>query len=216
MVGWLSLTELAESRNDGALSLGRVLEGHVVARAPRELGAQTRIDSVLDVALGRDVADFLLAVREHIDAWVKLCPLERAQRLDVANVAHGLQLVQVLRVVNEVQHEVVLHLDVERLNHFSLSARLGHSGVHRVLTLHELVILGPDLVDDAGRVDSAFVTVPVDVFALTRAHVLVVVVEQTLQLLVRVTGGVARCARSKFLHPVGSQVLVVCTGGGVS
>ena len=47
-----SVAEFAESGSDGTLSVRRVLERHVVAGAPGELGAQAGVDAVLDVALG--------------------------------------------------------------------------------------------------------------------------------------------------------------------
>ena len=89
-----------------------MLEGYVVARTPRKLGAKARVDAFLNVALRLDVANFLLTGLEGLHTGVELDELKHGEGWDVTDVAHRLQLVQMLCVVHEVEHEVVLHGDV--------------------------------------------------------------------------------------------------------
>ena len=140
-------------------------EGNLVLGAPGELSAETSEDTVLDVAVGGDVADLLLRGLECLHAWVQLVVLEHAELADVANVSHGLKLVEVLLVVHEVQHEVVLHRDVKSLHLLGLSASFGHGAVDSVLRVHELVVFGSDAVNDVRSVDPGAVAIPVDVLA---------------------------------------------------
>ena len=162
-----SVTELSEGSSDGACRVRRVLEGHVVFRTPGELGAETRVNAFLIVGFGCAVADFLLAGRESFKAWVELVPLEHAELGDIASVVQGLELVQVLCVVNEVQHEVVLHGDIEGLHLLSLSTSLGNGSFDGILGLHELVVLGLDIIDNAWGVDRVAVAIPVDLLNST-------------------------------------------------
>ena len=142
-----------------------MLERHVVARAPGELGAEASVHAVFDIRLGGNVTDFLFCRLEGLHAWVEFVVLEHGQLVDVPDVAHRLKLVQVLGVVHEVKHEVVLHRNVECLHLFGLSASLGHGAFDGVLSLHELVVLGSDVVHHAGGVDVALMAVPVNFFA---------------------------------------------------
>ena len=164
-----------------------MLERHVVARAPGELGAETGVDAVLDVGLRCDVSNFLLGSLKGFHSWVQFVVLKHRQLVDVADVAHGLKLVEVLGVVDEVQHEVVLHRHVQGLHLLSLSSSLRHRAFNRVLRLHEFVVLGLDVVNNFRSVDIVAVRIPVDVLASRRSLVLVVVVKQTLKLSVSVT-----------------------------
>ena len=131
-----------------------MLEGHVVARTPRELGAKARVDAFLNVAFRLDVADFLLTGLEGLHAGVELDELKHGEGWDVTDVAHRLQLVQMLCVVHEVEHEVVLHGDVEGLHLLGLGASsLADSALNSVLSLHERLILCLDLVNNAWGVN---------------------------------------------------------------
>ena len=185
-----------------------MLEGHVVLGAPGELGAQARVHALLNVRLGGDVADFLLRGLQGLHARVQLVELQHAQLVEVANVAHSLELVQVLSVVHEVKHEVVLHGDVKSLHLLGLGASLGDGALNGVLSLHEGVVLGLDLVNDTWGVNVVSVGIPVDVLALRISLALVVVVEDTRKLTMGVTGSFGGGSGTKSLHPVGSQVLV--------
>ena len=82
-----------------------------------------------------------------------------------------------LCVVNEVQHEVVLHGDIEGLHLLSLSTGLGNSSFDSILSLHELVVLGLDIIDNAWGVDRVTVAIPVDLLNSTCLLRFVVVVE---------------------------------------
>ena len=124
-------------------------EGHVVAGAPGELRAQAGVDAILDVGLGSDVADFLLRGLERVETWIQFPVLKHAERCDIADIPHGLDLIKMLAIVDEVKHEVVLHGDIESLHLLSLSASLGDGRLDSVFGLHELVVLGLDVVDDS-------------------------------------------------------------------
>lgn len=149
-----SVTELAESGSDSALSIRGVLERHVVLGSPGELRAEAGVDTLFIVALWGNISDLLLARLKGLHTWVELCPLQHGKLRDITDVAHCLKLVQVLRVVHKVQHEVVLHGYVESLHLLSLGATsLANSAVDSVLSLHEGLVLGLDLVDDSWSVD---------------------------------------------------------------
>ena len=202
-----SVTELSESSSDGTLSIGRVSEGGVVAGTPRELRAEASEDTLFVIALRGDVADFLLSKLEILHAWVQLGEFHLGESRDIANVAHRLQLVQMLRVVNEVEHEVVLHGDVKSLHLLSLSATSSaDSAFHGVLGLHESLVLGLDLVDDTWGVDGVTVTIPIDVLEFSGALVLVVVIEESLQLTMGVAGALRSGSSTKSLQPDSGQV----------
>ena len=69
-------------------------------------------------------------------------------------------------VVSHVQREIILHGNIKCLHFLGLSANFRHGRVHGVLGLHEAVVLGPDLINNTGGVDSSLVGVPVDISAL--------------------------------------------------
>ena len=182
-------------------------EGHVVAGAPGELRAQAGVDAILDVGLGSDVADFLLRGLERVETWIQFPVLKHAERCDITDVPHGLDLIKMLAVVDEVEHEVVLHGDVESLHLLCLGATSpAHSALNRVLSLHEGFVLGLDLVNNAWSVDCIAVAIPIDFFELRGGLILVVVVEQSLQLTMGITRAFVRGSRSKSLQPDSSQV----------
>ena len=64
--------------------------------------------------------------------------------------------------MHEVQHEVVLHGDVESLQLFSAGATSGNSSVYCVLRLNELFVLAVDFVYNSLSVDARFIALPVD------------------------------------------------------
>ena len=90
-------------------------------------------------------------------------------------------------VVHEVEHEVVLHSDVESLHLLSLGAALANGSVNGVLSFHEVVVFGLNLVDDTGSVDAFFVALPVDLL-VSFLDGLVVEVKHRLQLGVGLLG----------------------------
>ena len=202
-----SVTELAESGCDGALGVRGMLEGYIVPGAPGELSAEARVDTLFVVALRRHVSNFDLGRLKGVHAWVELRPLHHGHGGNVADVAHRLELIQVLPVVHEVEHEVVLHGDVESLHLLRLSAAsLADSAIDGVLGLHERLVLGLDLVNDAWRVDGVAMAIPINVFKFCTGLILVVVVEESLQLAMGVTGALIRSRCSKSLKPDSSQV----------
>ena len=182
-----SVTELAKSGSDGARSVRAVLERHVVARAPRELRAKTSVDTVLDVGLGSDVTNLLLRRLEGLHSRVELVVLEHGHLLNIAHVPHRLQLIQVLRVVDEVEHEVVLHGNVKSLHGLSLTTSPGDGRINAILRLHEALVLVLDLINNVWSVDVGAVSIPVDGPTSTASLLLVVVVEETRKLAVGVT-----------------------------
>ena len=91
-----------------------------------------------------------------------MCIRDRRHIVEVADVAHSLNLLQVGHVVNVIEHEVVLQSNVESLHFLGFVSELGDSSVNAVLRLHEGVILGLDLIDDSGSANSLVVCFPVD------------------------------------------------------
>ena len=182
-------------------------EGGVVAGAPGELGTEASEDTLFMVALWRDVANFLLSELEILHAWVQLGEFHFGESGDVADVAHSLKLIQVLRVVHEIEHEVVLHGDVESLHLLSLGATgSAHGALNSVLGLHEGFVLSLDLVNDSWGVDRIAVTIPIDVLELSCALILVVVVEKALELTVGVTGTLRGGSSSESLQPDAGKI----------
>ena len=176
-----------------------MLEGHVVLGAPGELGAEACVDTLLVVALWCDVSDFLLTCLQGLHSWVKLRVFHHGKGWDISDIAHRLKLVQVLGIVHEVKHEVVLHGDVESLHLLGLSASSpADSALDSVLGLHECLVFSLDLVNDVGGVDCIAMAIPIDIMKFCFGLVLVVVVEESLQLAMGVTGGLVRrrCAES--------------------
>ena len=112
-----------------------------------------------------------------------------------------------LRVVHEVQHEVVLHGHVKRLHLLSLGATCpSDRALNGVLRLHEGLVLRLDPVNDARRVDGVPMAVPVDLSQLAARLILVVVVEQALQLPVRVPRRLVSRRRTQPLQPDVGQI----------
>jgi len=127
--------------------------------------------------------------------------------LNISNVSHRLKLVKVLGVVDEVEHEVVLHGDIEGLHSLSLTTSPGDGAVNAILRLHKVLVLALDLVNNVRRVDVGAVSVPVDFLARTAYLLFVVVVEEAGELAVRVTRDFSGSASAEALKPVRSEVL---------
>jgi len=157
-----SLSELAEGGNNTVDGVLRVGERRRVAGSPRELSGQAGGDTLFGVAVGGEVTDFLLHGLEHLGAVAKLLHLEHGHLVDISDVSHHLELLKMTGVVGHVQSEVVLHGDVEGLHFLGLTSDSGDGGIDGVLGGHEAVVLGLDLVNDAGSVDHGLVGVPVN------------------------------------------------------
>ena len=79
--------------------------------------------------------------------------------------------------MDEVEHEVILHCDVEGL-HLLCGVSASRDGAgNSVFALHERVILGMDLVDNVWSVDGIAVLIPVDSLSSLLVSVLVVVIK---------------------------------------
>jgi hypothetical protein len=111
-----SLAQLAEGCSHTVESVTGVVEWGHVAGSPGELGAQASENTILVVVFRGQVGNFLLRGLEGFRAGHEGYHLEHGHLADVADVAHGLKLVQMSTVVDEVQHKVVLHGDVEGLH----------------------------------------------------------------------------------------------------
>ena len=129
---------------------------------PGELCAETGEDTIFLVAFGGEVADFLLRGLESFGSGHQLDHLEHGHLLEVSDVPHGLELVEMTGVVHEVEHEIILHSDVEGLELLSGVTESADGGIDGVLRLHELFVLGVDGRNDSGGVDSLSVTFPVN------------------------------------------------------
>jgi hypothetical protein len=165
MVVVSSLSELAEGGNNTVDGVLRVGERRRVAGSPRELSGQASSNTLFGVAVGGKVTDFLLHGLEHLGAIAELLHLKHGHLVDISDVPHHLELLEMSRVVGHVQREIILHCDIKCLHFLGLATDSAHGGIHRVLGCHEAVVLGSDLVNDAGGVDHGLVGVPVDVLA---------------------------------------------------
>jgi len=157
-----SLTHLADSDSNAVDCVLGVVEWRQVVGAPVELRADTGENTVLVVILRGQVTSLDVHGREHGGLGHEALHLHHGHLGDVADVAHSLELLHVAGVVHEVEHEVVLHRDVECLHLFGLGAALRDSGINRVLSFHEGVVLVVKFVDDARGVDALLVASPVD------------------------------------------------------
>jgi len=104
-----------------------VIEGGVVSGAPRELGADSCENTILNVVLGSEVTEFLVNSTESVNAWHEVHHLEHGHLLNISDVAHGLELLEVTNVVREIQHEVVGVSNLKSLDLLGLVADLTNS-----------------------------------------------------------------------------------------
>jgi hypothetical protein len=168
-----------------------VVEGRCVAGSPGELGAEAGEDTVFIVILGGQIGNFLLGCLQFFGSGHKFDQLEHTHLVEVTNVSHNFQLVEVSTVVYEVEHEVVLHGNFEGLHLFGGVTASGHSGINCVRCLHEVSVLGMDIVDDTSSVNALFVTFPIDCLEGSSVS-FVVIVQDRLELancLLRFTSG---------------------------
>ena len=144
---------------------------------------------------------------KSVHARVQLVVFKHGQLLNIADVPHGLELVEVLGVVDKVEHEIVLHRNVEGLHGLGLAASPGDSTIDTVLRLHESLIFILDLINDVGRVDVGAMGIPVDVLARAASLLFVVIVKEARELAMRVAGDLSGGTGSEALEPVGGEVL---------
>ena len=184
-----------------------MLEGHIVARAPRELSAEAGVHTVLNVILRCDVSNLLVSGLKCLHSRVEFVILEHGKLLNVSDVTHSLKLVQMLSIVHEVKHKVVLHGNIEGLHLFSLSTSSGDSRVNTVLRIHETSVLVLDLVDNIRGVNIGAVGIPVDCLSLATSGSSVVIVEQTGELCVLVASTFISSTSTDTLEPVAREIL---------
>lgn len=137
-------------------------EGWVVSGSPGELSADSGVDSVLVVVLGSEVGSLVVSGLQTVEAWHESVHLKVGDLVDIADVPHGLQLLQMAQEVHEVQHEVVLVGSFEGLHLLSAVANEGDGRLHGVLRLHKAVVLGLDLLHYVRGVKLALPLAPVD------------------------------------------------------
>ena len=206
---YCSVTELSKCGDNRTLSVRGVLEGHVVSGTPGELGANTGEVSVLNVVLRCQVSDLLMSGHQLLEWRIVSPELKHRHLSDVADIPHRFELVEVHSVMNEVEHEVVLHSDIKSLHLLGLSvAGLGDGGFYGVLCGHESIILGFDLVDDAWGVDSSAMRIPINVFFGSRVRIGVVVGEEGAQFCVCTTSSISAGCLSQSSEPNSSEILI--------
>ena len=204
-----SLSQFAEGGSHTVQSVGRVVEWGSVASAPRELSAHAGEHAVLVVVFGGQVGNFLLGVHEGLGARHERDNFEVGHLGEVANVAHGLELVKVTLVVGKVQHKVVLHGNVESLHLLGGVTAARNGCFDRVAGGHELIVLGVNFINDALGVNAGLVSLPVDGLGVGLGC-LVVEVKNSLELGVRVLGLSSGGGVLKTTKPVVSELI----GGG--
>lgn len=178
-----------------------MVEWRNVAGAPRELCAQASVNTVLVVIIGSHVTDFLLASAKGVQTGHELENFKITHLGHVTSIAHSLDLGQMSCVVHEVEHKVVLQGNIKGLQLFGSTTAAGNGTVDLVGGVHELYVLGFDLVNNAFSVDARLVAFPVDgsVLALRPA---VVKVENRLKLGVNVLGLSVSGRVTKAAEPV--------------
>jgi len=182
-----SLSVFAHRGDDRVNGVLRVVEWDGVAGAPGELSADTGNHAVFVVVFGGGVADFLVGSLEGLDFGHEVLGFEVRDLAHITQVSQGLELLQVHGVVHEVQHKVVLHGDVEGLHLFGGVAALGDGALNSVVGIHECLVLGVDLVDNALGVNALLAAFPVDGLGVGGGSS-VVEVEDGLKLRLRVLG----------------------------
>jgi len=207
----LSLSELGHGCDDCVDGVGGVAEGWVVAGTPRELGAQAGENTILNVVLWGEVTELLVDGSEGVLAGHEVDHFEHGHLLDVADIPHGLELLEVTGVVREVEHEVVGVGNLKLLDALALVTDLADSGFDVVLSLHESVVLGLDLADDCRGVDVAFPLGPVDgVEVALVGGGLIEELEHGLDLSELIAALVVVCGHSESVDPLGGEVRVLC------
>ena len=122
-----SFTVFAESSHDRVDRVLRVVEGNKVSSAPVKLGANTCSNTIFNIVFRRSISNFLVRRLHHLNFRHQVHGFKVGKHSYITDVAHSLDLVQVARVVHEVEHEVVLHGDVEGLHLLGLVAAAGDS-----------------------------------------------------------------------------------------
>ena len=183
-------------------------ERWAISRSPRELCSKSHSDWVLNEILWGQISNFLLYSIVLLSLWEQLSHLLLAQFCHVSNVVHGLDLIQMGKVVNHPQLVVVVHGDIEGLHGLRSGSALGNGTVHLEFGSHEISVFGLDFLDDIWGVHVLLVGGPVDWLHMGGGSSLVVVVEDGLELrvlftrLIRVGGG------SQSVQPLGGQLVV--------
>lgn len=158
----VSLSELGQGRDDGVDAVVGVREWWAVSAAPRELGRDSNHHWVLDEILGSQVANLLLTSVVDINFWVEVSHFLHTELGWVADVVEGFDLIQVQQVVSHPKLIVVLHRSVKLLHELGPEATLGHSSINLVLSLHELVVLCLNFLNNIWGVDCSLIRLPVD------------------------------------------------------
>ena len=128
-----SSTKFTESSNNSVDGVGGVVEGRNVAGTPRELRAHSCEHTVFVVVFRSKVSNFLLSCRKLLSTRHKSDHFKQTHLLEVADVAHSLELIKVASVVNEVKHEVILHSHVKCLQLLSACTTSADSSINCVL-----------------------------------------------------------------------------------
>ena len=143
----------------------------------------------------------------------KLTHLHSSNLSYVSDVMLSLYLVQMHQVVYHPQVVVVMHFNVESLHGLRPGSALGNSAVDFELSLHELVVLSSDSVDNIWGMDVTGILVPVDFGHLGSSLAFSVeVIEDTAKLRVHVSGSVVVGGSSQTVQPLDGEV-VVCNRG---
>lgn len=204
----VSVTELSKSGGHTRGAVLRVPEWWAISGAPRELGAHTGGNTVLNIVRWHEVADF--EARVHVDffVWHKLQNFVVGHSGHFSSVAHGLELLKMLTVVGKVESVVPLHGNIEGLHLFGGVSAFGDSSINAILGLEELLVLGLDLINNTWSVNVVSVSVPVDGSLLESGGLVwfVKVVEERLELTMILLSFVSSGTCAESSQPVASNI----------
>ena len=138
-------------------------EGRVSPGAPRELGAKSGVNTVLNIIPSRSNISSLESRRSlNVEAGAKTGNLHDRHVLDRSHVSDGLEGLEVLHVVSHPDGGVVLHGDIQLLHAFGLSSNGADGSVNIVFGFHKGFVLGFNLMHNVLSVNIRLPFLPVD------------------------------------------------------
>lgn len=206
-----SLTKLGQGGDDWGNGVVGVDEWWAVSWTPWELSGSSDDDWVFNQVLWGQITNLLLERVIPINIWEEFGHLHLADLGDIADVMESFNLIEMHQVVGHPEVVVVVHGNIKSLHCFSSSATLGDSTINTVFSLHELLILGLDLIDNIWSVDICSVSIPVNGWKFTNSSWFSVEkVKNACQLWVLFSWFVGVGSSSQSVQPLQSQVIVYC------
>ena len=157
----LSLSELSKGGNNSVEGVAGVDKWRKGSASPGELSHDSGIHSVFHSERRSDVTHFELSVFESIFVSGSFYCFQDWHLSYISNISNHFQVLQVASKVGQVQEEVVSGGNFHFLHLFSLVADFLDTSLNAVLLLHELLVLGLQLVNNTIGVDLFLPIIPV-------------------------------------------------------